>query len=328
MRVTDLTPESSNKTRTDEFDALIDLLATDDAVAEGDASDAGVVLRDDKGKLDLGMIRSFFQSKHHDHKPSLAVPQPPPAKREVSSNAETKTSETPSCEVPPSQKIGTHSPTLQLPVPRERSRGLSQAVGVESEVREPLPLPGIVPLSFDEINQAIGCANGEVADLTRRCDQLRALISEKFLPDTPNRPALSQGPTTGDAMATTPSHQPSADVGGTSFSTPRLPPEISALTGDEARHALTVFTRSLSLPPSSITLLPMRPCKEASQGPSDVSDVQRALDFVTRVDEIIWKRAKYPFVQGANTGEIFSEENLEALIDRITLWDKVVRSRR
>lgn len=58
--------------------------------------------------------------------------------------------------------------------------------------------------------------------------------------------------------------------------------------------------------------------------PSSIDDVRRALDMVTFVDELVWKRSRF----GTKYENHYCEENVEALRQRIELWERVVRTRR
>ncbi|KAI5984430.1 hypothetical protein EDD15DRAFT_2177224, partial [Pisolithus albus] len=48
-----------------------------------------------------------------------------------------------------------------------------------------------------------------------------------------------------------------------------------------------------------------------------------ALNFVERVDEIIWRRLSLP--TNSSLAPIFSAGNVEGLLFRLELWEKMVR---
>ncbi|KIK13363.1 hypothetical protein PISMIDRAFT_688710 [Pisolithus microcarpus 441] len=62
-------------------------------------------------------------------------------------------------------------------------------------------------------------------------------------------------------------------------------------------------------------------CTRGNLSPQDTS---RALNFVERVDEIIWRRSSLP--TNSSLDPIFSAGNVEGLLSRLDLWEKMVRS--
>lgn len=43
------------------------------------------------------------------------------------------------------------------------------------------------------------------------------------------------------------------------------------------------------------------------------------------MDELVWRRSKYH--EEPNSDSIFGEDNIQALTDRIELWERVARTR-
>lgn len=62
--------------------------------------------------------------------------------------------------------------------------------------------------------------------------------------------------------------------------------------------------------------------------PNSIADVQRALEFVVKTDELIWRRSVYSSASGGPTAAVFDDDNLMALIERLTLWERVIRGSR
>jgi len=55
----------------------------------------------------------------------------------------------------------------------------------------------------------------------------------------------------------------------------------------------------------------------------DRSDADRAVQFLIRTDELVWRRTRYP--DGPPT-PVFSQCNIDAIIQRLTLWESIVRA--
>ncbi|KIK16287.1 hypothetical protein PISMIDRAFT_15922 [Pisolithus microcarpus 441] len=110
--------------------------------------------------------------------------------------------------------------------------------------------------------------------------------------------------------------------------------EVAQLSEEEARRALTARV-SLLVIASMTDVRPLlllsedpgsapfksSPCTRGNLSPQDIS---RALDFVERVDEIIWRRSSVP--TNSSLDPIFSAGNVEGLLSRLDLWQKMVRS--
>ena len=58
--------------------------------------------------------------------------------------------------------------------------------------------------------------------------------------------------------------------------------------------------------------------------PSSVEDIKSSMDFLASVDELVWKRS-IP-VNGDGPDPLYSRANTDALMQRLTLWEKTVRS--
>jgi hypothetical protein len=61
--------------------------------------------------------------------------------------------------------------------------------------------------------------------------------------------------------------------------------------------------------------------------PNNLNDIVRAMDFVRRLDLLVWKRSgRTSRGEGTPEANLFSEENVKALEDRIQLWERAVRN--
>jgi len=55
----------------------------------------------------------------------------------------------------------------------------------------------------------------------------------------------------------------------------------------------------------------------------DPSDMERAIQFLVRTDELVWRRSRYP---NSPTAPVFSQSNVDALAERLTLWENIIRA--
>ncbi|KAI0299532.1 hypothetical protein BC826DRAFT_995082 [Russula brevipes] len=55
----------------------------------------------------------------------------------------------------------------------------------------------------------------------------------------------------------------------------------------------------------------------------DRSDMERAIQFLIRTDELVWRRSRYP---NGPPGPVFSQRNIDAITERLALWENIVRS--
>lgn len=63
---------------------------------------------------------------------------------------------------------------------------------------------------------------------------------------------------------------------------------------------------------------------ELAQGLSQ-DEVSRAVDFLRNIDEIVWKRSTYKDMEGVPK-DVLSAENVARLIERVGLWEHIVRN--
>lgn len=80
----------------------------------------------------------------------------------------------------------------------------------------------------------------------------------------------------------------------------------------------------LALSPSCFPILLKESRKSRTMPTLSLEEIHRALDMVPFLDELVWRRS----CVGAIYDNPYSEENIQALRDRIELWEKTVRTRR
>jgi len=59
---------------------------------------------------------------------------------------------------------------------------------------------------------------------------------------------------------------------------------------------------------------------------NDLSDLKRAIGFLSRVDDLVWARSRHPSIHKGSFDAVFKKENVEALLQRLTLWENIVRN--
>ncbi|KAN0139627.1 hypothetical protein V8E53_002289 [Lactarius tabidus] len=257
------------KSSSDQFDALIELLATDDAaddsnfhiVPEGTASTG---LRDASGKLDYTKIRSLFQQRQssrntEDASPDSSVSGPIPEIKLPEIVVEEPTALpdiSPSVNLQPLQWVGEsmvpNKPFKEGDFPRAQDDIAPQA----SE--------DAVVLNLDD---ALSKAYEEIEELQRRVLELETQSAELLKSNAPKEPGL------GDCVSK---------------------PVISTLT-----------STSGSVPPM------------------DRSDTERAIQFLIRADELVWRRSRYP---NGPSAPVFSQDNIDAVTQRLSLWESIIRA--
>ena len=62
--------------------------------------------------------------------------------------------------------------------------------------------------------------------------------------------------------------------------------------------------------------------RPAADRPRTLGEIKNAVEFLVRMDELVWRRSEY----GANRG-VFDPENALAVEDRVRLWEKIARGR-
>ncbi|KAI6027880.1 hypothetical protein BKA83DRAFT_4490418 [Pisolithus microcarpus] len=221
------------------------------------------------------------------------------------------------------------------------------------------PLPHDVlatPFSFDQLNGALGSARDEMRTLCRQYDELQRLVAVRL--GKGKELKGSERKTTQKVVcgahdsktcrdATTPSdlRVPATTVQDGTEAGPQNGPkqvgddgiaaEVARLSEEEARRALTAGVLSLYAIASMTNVRPSAllsgdpssaPFKSSpsTRGNLSPQDISRVLNFVERVDEIIWRRSSLP--TNSSLDPIFSAGNVEGLLSRLDLWEKMVRS--
>lgn len=273
----------------DQFDALIELLASDDAhddsnfhiAPEGMAS-SGV--RDANGKLDYAKIRSLFLQRrasndgnhamHSDalnHDPNSESRLRPPLIVVEEPTAFVGDSLLPK---PLSEREDIESSKIKA-VSKDGNVHYSQSV---------LPPEASGDSIVHHLQAALCKAEEEVAQLRDQVSQLQTQAGELFESD------FLQG------------SRDASDIRGYLTNTPR-----------SAQAAQSNVQEAFAMGSSA----------DSAPTKRDRSDVERAIQFVVRTDELVWRRSRYP---NGCPAPVFSQSNLDALTERLTLWESIIRA--
>ncbi|KAI6131128.1 hypothetical protein EDD16DRAFT_1539090 [Pisolithus croceorrhizus] len=345
------------------FEALIDLLASDgiddvpptSSVPRARITADGAALRDESGRLDFEKICSMFQGQNHAESqgetPVEAVQPDQQVLDSLGGGAQT--------DVDPPRDIVEDTVTLKAnPITAtvqnsrpDRSRYPDVDSAAHSNDVQPLRNVLTTPFSFDQLNDALGSARDEMRTLRRQYDELQKLVAERLgkgkerkmtqetvsgaqdskpcrnltapsdlrVPAAAVRDGTKTGPQT--AIAGGSDHGPKQD-GDDGIAT-----EVAQLSEEEAKRALTAIASITNVRPSLLL------SGDPNSAPSNLSprtrgnlnpqDISRALDFVERVDEIIWKRSSIPI--SSSLDPVFTAGNVEGLLSRLELWEQMVR---
>ncbi|KAH9960192.1 hypothetical protein BC827DRAFT_1268414 [Russula dissimulans] len=270
----------------EEFDALIELLATvDDSdnsnfhiAPEGSASTG---LRDASGKLDFAKIRLSFSQRRAKSDDSY-VPSSEPLHNEP--QPEMKLPQI-VVEEPTASSEGTHLPD-PLPQRRDTESSEIKEVPKDSGVDHPQSVP-LADASSDSIvlhlEDALSGAQEEVSQLRRQVLELQSQVATLFKSNLPQ--VRHEGDT----------HEYLANSEKLAISTP-----------SDVQDAFATGT--------TVPIVPTN---------ADLSDVERAMQFLIRTDELVWRRSRYP---NGPRAPVFSQRNVDALTERLTLWENIVRA--
>ncbi|KAH9033593.1 hypothetical protein EDB85DRAFT_1098330 [Lactarius pseudohatsudake] len=55
----------------------------------------------------------------------------------------------------------------------------------------------------------------------------------------------------------------------------------------------------------------------------DRLDTEHAIQFLIRVDELVWRRSRYP---NGPSAPVFSQDNVDAITQRLMLWESIIRA--
>ncbi|KZV88936.1 hypothetical protein EXIGLDRAFT_772234 [Exidia glandulosa HHB12029] len=317
----------------DSFDALIDLLAGGGGLDRLATAPTG--LRDDDGNLDVGKIRAALEPEP-EPSPSLqwsfgapgfefeSTVQGTPRLRPEQSHADAPSSLLPfDPDLTPARSADSVSP-LALPSGLVRE----EPVPFDSLLDTPIPtsFPFYPPVQrpnpeLKRMNDDLAKAKEEVRDLKSRMKIMKSLLVRNNDAQHQVQPANLLPP----AQAQRPDPEPP--------SWPQHPhqrDEIDALDGESARMALRNVFAAASLPVSAASALSSASYPRAAAadgtgaGPASVEELRGALQFVRDVDELVWRRRRFP---GAVAPlDVFHETNIIDLRDRVELWERAVRA--
>ncbi|KAI6103310.1 hypothetical protein EV401DRAFT_1875348 [Pisolithus croceorrhizus] len=310
------------------FEALIDLLASDgiddvpptSSVPRARITADGAALRDESGRLDFEKICSMFQGQNHAESqgetPVEAVQPDQQVLDSLGGGAQTDVDpprDIVSVEDTVTLKANPITATVQNSRP-DRSRYPDVDSAAHSNDVQPLRNVLTTPFSFDQLNDALGSARDEMRTLRRQYDELQKLVAER----------LGKGKERKMTQETVSGAQDSKPYGDDGIAT-----EVAQLSEEEAKRALTarIFSSITNVRPSLLL------SGDPNSAPSNLSprtrgnlnpqDISRALDFVERVDEIIWKRSSIPI--SSSLDPVFTAGNVEGLLSRLELWEQMVR---
>ncbi|KAG2114249.1 uncharacterized protein F5147DRAFT_20238 [Suillus discolor] len=179
------------------------------------------------------------------------------------------------------------------------------------------------PLDFEKLNSALSHATSEIHSLRDHYAKLRTLITERHLP-------------LNDLQTGKPSTQPSGNHAIPSYQAqdsdiqrgpePAHLEEISNLSEYEAKDILAGLITSLRLSPHSVRNLVSKFLDEGPicPHPNSVDDIRSSMEFLARIDELVWKRS-VP-VNSDGPYPLYSRANTDALVQRLVLWEKIIRA--
>ncbi|KAI6017175.1 hypothetical protein BKA83DRAFT_4325186 [Pisolithus microcarpus] len=321
----------------------------------------GAALRDESGRLDFEKICSMFEGQIHAESqggtPVGAVESDQRVLDSLGGGAQTDVNDR-------RDNVGDTDTPKANPVTatvldsRPDKSGYPDVDGAVPSNDAPPPRDVLTtPFSFDQLNDALGSARDEMRTLRRQYDELQQLVAERLgkgkeLKGSERKTmqkvasGAQDSKTCRDATASSDLRVPGTTVrdgteagpqiaaeGGSNYGPKQdgddgIAAEVAQLSEEEARRALTVIAsmtdvRPLLLLSEDPGSAPFKssPCTRGNLSPQDIS---RALDFVERVDEIIWRRSSVP--TNSSLDPIFSAGNVEGLLSRLDLWQKMVRS--
>ncbi|KAI5984453.1 hypothetical protein EDD15DRAFT_2583346 [Pisolithus albus] len=343
------------------FEVLIDLLTSDGIedppLSAPTASGARVTaeetaLRDQSGRLDFEKIRSMFEGRDHgESQGGIPVGAGEPDGRMLDSlggGTQTDVNDRRDNVCPLYDRFTLYSYRLCY-CQQVGDTNISKAKPITSTEQDSRPdrsgypdVDGTVPsndvppprdvlttpFSFDQLNDALGSTRDEMRTLRRQYDELQQLTCRDAtaLPDLRvPATAVRDGTEAGRQITT----EGGSDSGPKRVGDDGIAAEVARLSEEEARRALTAGVLPMTnVRPSALlsgdpSSAPFK-SSPSTRGNLSPQDISRALDFVERVDEIIWRRSSLPTNSPPNP--TFSAGNVEGLLSRLELWERVVRS--
>ncbi|EGO23537.1 hypothetical protein SERLADRAFT_438849 [Serpula lacrymans var. lacrymans S7.9] len=326
------------------FEALIDLLASDDILEDIRLSSPQSNprdLRDSDGRLDFEKIRSFFSTKNRNlstatsrkitepvvaqdlnlvastplvgpSNPTLEVLEAPLLSRlsDVALSGKPSVSLFPCADLPPTAQPDVHG--VLLPKAAESN---THPVNCNLD-----PAWLTKPLEFTPLNQALLAARAETDDLRAQYEKLQALLSKDPPQAHDMQPPYER---IEDTCCST-------DIISSPPTEPPFGPEIASLSENDAKRTLAVLFKELSIPSSFLSSYRNVESQLAPAFSEDdvAGNITHAMQFLTRVDEIVWHRSSHAYRPGSCPPSVFSEANVNALLDRIALWERAFRRER
>ncbi|KAG1769295.1 hypothetical protein EV702DRAFT_701917 [Suillus placidus] len=179
------------------------------------------------------------------------------------------------------------------------------------------------PLEFEQLNDALTHATSEIHSLRERYEKLRTCVTERLSPSNGLQTGKPSAQPAGNHTIPSSQAQASTNIQG-GLESGHLE-EISSLTEYEAKNLLSGLITSLRLSPRSVINLVSKFWDEGPvcPHPSSVDDIRSSMEFLARIDELVWKRS-VP-VNGDTHDLLYSRANTDALIERLALWEKTIR---
>lgn len=224
--------------------------------------------------------------------------------------------------------------TTVNPVPGDKmlltrqDRSIEKAATRPTEIKETMPLyAGRVqdlskPLEFEQLNIALSRATSEINSLRERCDKLRTSVNERLPPSNGLQIGKPSVLPSGNYVTAS----PQAQICGIRGLEPGHLEEVSSLPELEAKNILIGLVTALRLSPHSVTNLVSKFADDKCPlcpHPRSVDDIRSSMEFLARIDELVWKRS-VP-VNGDGPELLYSRANTDALIERLALWEKAIR---
>ncbi|KAI6140671.1 hypothetical protein BKA82DRAFT_1001075 [Pisolithus tinctorius] len=321
------------------------------------STSGGAVLRDASGRLDFEKICSMFEGQNLTASQggapvgSIAPDQQVPDS--LGESVKTGVDDRRDCQVENAAALQENpvTSTVQDSVPDRNGRPDGDNTFHSNDAPR-LPDVLTTPFSFDQLNDALDSAHDEMRTLHRQYDELRTLVAERFgkgkklggleqkmtqkvereaqvkdsaapsdlrVPDT----TAQNGAETGSQIVIEGSSDHDPKQGGDD----NLATEIARLSEEDAKRALTAIASMTNVRPSLLLSedFGSAPSKLSprTRGNLGLQDISRALDFVERVDEIVWRRSSIPI--NSSLDPVFSAGNVEGLLSRLELWERMVR---
>ncbi|KAI0320959.1 hypothetical protein OF83DRAFT_457327 [Amylostereum chailletii] len=329
---------------TEQFDALIDLLATDGTEGAGNnAGGLGLELRDTEGRLDFTKIRSFFVQRNPDEGDSTAVhtvPGPSPNDAQRASDMAVETLASPLSGL---SRTPRSTPSVSDAIPPSSSLNYSDFNALETEKERtqqrarhtPSPAPSGAQV-VRNLERNLQLANEELRALRGRYMELQSMVSELLdHPDGAVRSRAYNKPPPCDVRreATRQDGRLIPDATNTTvvpLARGDLPSSIEPLPETQAKLNLADLSVYLGLPIDPHVAQSSRGASHPKPGPNDVhgvEDIRAAVQFLRQVDELVWRRTRYPDAPWGDHLPVFSVSNIMSLLERLELWESVARGR-